>query len=93
MSDSSLDIRCRGCIPQETSIHCVRLATAYVPFQRYCGVWSLCRSLTTGTAFPELYSPYCKGEYVNLEPEVTCPARRGCECRPDCRPEGRPCHG
>jgi len=25
----------------------------------------LCR----GTAFPELYSPYSKREYVNLEPE------------------------
>ena len=88
MSNPQHETQCERCIPQETSIRCVRLATAYVPFQEYCGVWSPCRSLTTGTAFPELYSPYSKREYVNLEPEATCPPQRPCG-----RPEGRPCHG
>jgi hypothetical protein len=46
-------------------------------------------SLTTGTAFPELYSPYCKREYANLEPEVTCPDRNDCETRSSERAEGR----
>ncbi len=69
------------CVPQETSIECVRLAEAYVPFQKFCGTWSPVKSLLTGTAFPELFSPYRKREYVNLEPEVTCgmsPAGGGC---------------
>jgi hypothetical protein len=82
------EAQCERCVPQETAIRCLRLATAYVPFQRYCGVWSPCKSLTTGTAFPELYSPYRKREYVNLEPEVTCPAHDPCGPRPerrDCR--------
>ena len=61
-----------ACIPQETSIDCVRLAQAYVPFQKFCGMWPPLRSLLAGTIFPELYSPYRKMEYVNLEPEVTC---------------------
>lgn len=69
------------CIPQETSIDCVMLATAYVPFQKFCGTWPPLRSLLAGTVFPELFSPYCKREYVNLEPEVTCgknPLGGGC---------------
>ncbi len=70
-----------ACIPQETSIDCVRLAQAYVPFQKFCGIWPPLRSLLAGTIFPELYSPYRKMEYVNLEPEVKCgmcPAGGGC---------------
>lgn len=92
MSASLYDAQCERCIPQETSINCVLLATAYVPFQKFCGVWSPCRSLTTGTAFPELYSPYRKREYVNLEPEVTCGHKDrdndACGCT-----EGRPHYG
>lgn len=48
----------RSCIPQETTITNVRLATAYVPFQRFCKTYSPLKSLAEGTAFPELYSPY-----------------------------------
>lgn len=88
MSGSPYDAQCQRCVPQETSIRCVQLATAYVPFQKYCGVWSMCKSLLTGTAFPELFSPYCKREYANLEPEVTCPAGGPCG-----RVEGRACRG
>jgi hypothetical protein len=72
----------RPCTPQETSISCVMLATAYVPFQKFCGTWPPLKSLIAGTAFPELFSPYCKREYVNLEPEVKCgmhPAGGGCK--------------
>lgn len=93
MSGFQHEVECARCIPQETVIRDVILATAYVPFQKFCGIWSLCMSLTTGTAFPELYSPYSKREYANLEPEVTCPPH-GCDEKKPCgRPEGRPCRG
>ncbi len=82
MSAPQYDARCERCVPQETSIHCVLLATAYVPFQKFCGVWSPCKSLLTGTAFPELYSPYRKREYANLEPEVSCLGHNDHECKP-----------
>ena len=62
---------CPNCIPQETVIQNVQLATAYVPFQKFCTVMSPLESLFKGTAFPELFSPYSKREYINLEPE-TC---------------------
>ncbi len=60
------------CIPQETTIQCVQLAASYVPFQKFCGNWPPLGSLMAGTIFAELFSPYCKREYVNLEPEITC---------------------
>ncbi|HHV95460.1 MAG TPA: spore coat associated protein CotJA [Clostridiaceae bacterium] len=50
------------CIPQETVICNVRLARAYVPFQRLCSLYSPEEALNKGTAFPELYSPYYKAE-------------------------------
>lgn len=58
------------CVPQQLVIKDVQLAAAYVPFQKYCGVMSPMESLCRGTAFAELYSPYRKREFVNLEPEV-----------------------
>lgn len=62
------------CIPQETMIRNVRLAAAYVPFQKLCGLFSPAKSLVLGTAFPELYSPYepkkrYDGEEMHLEEE------------------------
>lgn len=48
------------CIPQETVIRNVRLAAAYVPFQKLCTLLSPMEALTLGTAFPELFSPYEK---------------------------------
>ncbi len=68
------------CIPQETVITDVQLAAAYVPFQKFCGILSPCEALIKGTAFPELYSPYKKREYVNLEKEI---------CRVPCEDGGR----
>ena len=50
----------RNCIPQETTIANVRLATAYVPFQKFCTTYSPLKSLAEGTAFPELRSPYSR---------------------------------
>ena len=47
-----------GCIPQETVIRDVRLAMAYVPYQKLCTLFSPIEALKRGTAFPELYSPY-----------------------------------
>ena len=58
MSEYTMDSR--NCIPQETTITNVRLATAYVPFQKFCATLSPIRSLMEGTAFPELQSPYMK---------------------------------
>jgi hypothetical protein len=46
------------CIPQETTIKNVRLAAAYVPYQKLCTLLSPFEALSIGTAFPELYSPY-----------------------------------
>lgn len=51
---SSLD----ACIPQETIIKNVRLAAAYVPYQKLCTLLSPFEALSIGTAFPELFSPY-----------------------------------
>jgi hypothetical protein len=48
------------CIPQETTIKDVRLARAYVPFQKMCSIFSPMEALKRGTAFPELFSPYDK---------------------------------
>lgn len=46
------------CIPQETVLRNVRLARAYVPFQKLCSLYPPIEALKRGTAFPELYSPY-----------------------------------
>ena len=47
-----------NCIPQETVIENVRLAAAYVPYQKFCTLFAPLEALRRGTAFPELYSPY-----------------------------------
>lgn len=49
-----------NCIPQELEIRNVRLAAAYVPYQKMCTLLSPIEALKLGTAFPELYSPYEK---------------------------------
>lgn len=48
----------KKCIPQETVIYNVNLAKAYVPFQKFCTIYSPMEGLKKGTIFPELYSPY-----------------------------------
>ncbi|MFL0251133.1 spore coat associated protein CotJA [Clostridium neuense] len=50
--------RRKTCIPQETVIANVRLASAYVPFQKMCSTLPPVEALKKGTIFPELYSPY-----------------------------------
>ncbi|MFL0246006.1 spore coat associated protein CotJA [Candidatus Clostridium stratigraminis] len=56
-----------NCIPQETVIRNVRLAAAYVPYQKLCTILSPLEALTKGTVFPELYSPY-EGKDKNTRP-------------------------
>ena len=56
-----------NCIPQETLIRDVRLATAYVPYQKLCTLFKPIEALKRGTAFPELYSPY-EGEDKQSRP-------------------------
>lgn len=65
----------RHCVPQQTEIKNVQLAAAYVPYQKYCGIMSPMDSLVRGTAFPELFSPYRKREFANIEQEVCCTPR------------------
>jgi hypothetical protein len=47
-----------SCVPQETVIKNVRLAAAYVPYQKFCTCYSPLEGLMRGTIFPELVSPY-----------------------------------
>src|SRR5690554_5216143 len=49
---------CHPCVPQETVIENVKLARAYVPFQKLCGTYPAVRALCKGTLFPALFSPY-----------------------------------
>lgn len=46
------------CIPQEVVLTNVKLATAYVPFQIFCGTYPLMEGFCKGTVFPELHSPW-----------------------------------
>jgi hypothetical protein len=57
------------CVPQETVIRDVRLAAAYVPYQKLCTLFTPIEALKLGTAFPELYSPY-EGEDKKRKPAV-----------------------
>lgn len=58
------------CIPQEEVIQNVRLAEAYVPWQKMCSIFSPIESLKRGTVFPELYSPYNAGANMRLDTET-----------------------
>ena len=46
-----------SCIPWETTIENVKLANAYIPFEKLCTTYTPMRSLIEGTAFPELAGP------------------------------------
>lgn len=48
------------CIPQETVLWNVKLARAYVPFEKLCKTYPPIEGLEKGTIFPELYSPYAE---------------------------------
>jgi len=54
-----------NCIPQETIIRDVRLAAAYVPYQKLCTLFSPIEALKRGTAFPELYSPWAGEDKIH----------------------------
>lgn len=55
------------CIPQETVLRNLKLARAYVPFQKFCTIFSPEEGLKKGTAFPELYEPYIHKEMVKVQ--------------------------
>lgn len=52
------EVSTEKCIPQETAIYDVKLARAYVPFQKLCDTFTPLESLKKGTAFPPLVSVY-----------------------------------
>lgn len=52
--EDSYEVNSQKCIPQETVIYNVRLARAYVPFQKFCTTYVPLESLKRGTIFPEL---------------------------------------
>lgn len=57
-TENIIEQNTKSCIPQETVINNVRLAAAYVPYQKLCSIFSPKEALKHGTAFPELFSPY-----------------------------------
>jgi len=64
------------CIPQEIVIRDLKLARAYVPFQKFCSIFSYEEGLHKGTAFPELYQPYIAKEMLKpLMMPKTIPVR------------------
>lgn len=67
-----------NCIPQETVIKNIRLAMAYVPYQKLCTLFSPMEALNKGTAFPELYSPY-DGEDKKCRPSEAIKKERAYE--------------
>ncbi|WP_034328840.1 spore coat associated protein CotJA [Alkaliphilus transvaalensis] len=46
---------------------CVKLASAYVPYQCYMQAYPLPEALMKGTLFPELYQPYIPEEKLKKE--------------------------
>ena len=60
MKENVADMMAPGstCVPLETPIMDVRLAHAYVPWQKLCGTMSPMQSLKSGTIFPELTDQY-----------------------------------
>ncbi len=60
MKENVADMMAPGssCVPLETPIMNVRLAHAYVPWQKLCGTMTPLQSLKSGTIFPELLGHY-----------------------------------
>lgn len=52
----------RDCVPQETVIKNVKLAHAYVPFEKLCTTFTPLSGLRKGTIFPPLYNVYRRGQ-------------------------------
>lgn len=61
-----------NCIPYEEYIKVDRLARAFVPFQYLCSIYDMDEGLIKGTIFPELASPYCKGDSNLMKEENPC---------------------
>lgn len=60
MIKNDTELSVEKCIPQETVLNNVRLAQAYVPFQKLCTTFSPEIALMKGTAFPPLFDNYMR---------------------------------
>lgn len=49
-------VAAENCVPQETVLTNVKLAHAYVPFEKMCDVYMPIDALKRGTAFPPLHN-------------------------------------
>ncbi len=61
ITDFPMDMNMLGtssCVPQETVIKDVKLAHAYVPFQKLCATYMPLEGLKQGTIFPPLVGLY-----------------------------------
>ena len=61
ITDFQMDMNMPGagnCVPQETVIPDVKLAHAYVPFQKMCATYMPLEGLKQGTIFPPLVGIY-----------------------------------
>jgi hypothetical protein len=58
MADNNPGVMTEPCVPQETYLDNVKLAHAYVPFQKLCDTFTPLESLKKGTAFPPLVNLY-----------------------------------
>lgn len=70
------------CVPYEEFIKVSELARAYVPFQKLCSIFDQEEGLIKGTIFPELVSPYCKGDSNMIREDNPCNRCNPCENRP-----------
>lgn len=72
-----------NCVPYEEFIKVNELARAYVPFQKLCSIFDTTEGLINGTIFPELVSPYCKGDSNMMREENPCNIQNPCDkCNP-----------
>lgn len=66
-------MNCNGkCIPYEEYIEVDHLARAYVPFQKLCSIYDQFESMSKGTIFPELASPYCEKDKNTMKEDQPC---------------------
>ncbi len=62
----------KECIPYEEYIKVVKLARAYVPFQKLCSIYDDEEAMIKGTIFPELARPYCKEDRNIMREDNNC---------------------
>lgn len=62
----------KECVPYEEYIKIVKLARAYVPFQKLCSIYDQNEAMVKGTIFPELASSYCKKHKNIMKEDNPC---------------------